>query len=548
MTILSEFLRPKWSICYETRFKDRRFARAWAAYLGKDTFLEQTEKETVHWLKFWLEIDGDVIGQGGGLSRSVATLLCCENYRPIKYDIYMQGTSASISFSDELFRARMYEGTMLEGLDTSSDFLLASNHIPQLAIKLRLLAPMTVEGYAGSFFSPETLEVLPYSVISAGPEYCSSLNETIWFDQDGWIVNMTLSIKEFSVYRVDYPLPRWQMKPEQRLSSKDNATNFLPHSSSLIVQHEDVVITGGKEDIGGTLIRPSARMQPFAAALFIGGTGLHDRYGRAGRLELGYGELLERLGRYGLISLCFDKRGAGTTKFGQDILEYGFDDYMAEVKLAFEHLCSVVDYEEIPIFLIGHSLGGLVSLELASEHASRLNGVILLATGGRPIDEIVLDQLVRYSDDVGISDESARQQVQEQQEFFRYVRSTSEWTVDTVPPKIYAMRHTRKWLSEVMARNPSHLVEHLKCPLLILQGERDVQVTLADADLLHRAAISHGVRSKIFVLPGCDHLLKRVGKHEGIRAYFDRRRRLPSVLISEITGWMKTNLARIVNS
>ena len=63
-----------------------------------------------------------------------------------------------------------------------------------------------------------------------------------------------------------------------------------------------------------------------------------------------------------------------------------------------------------------------------------------------------------------------------------------------------------------MKLDPATLASNLTIPLLIIQGEQDLQVSIADAQRLHQA----NPTSELYVLPLMNHILKPIS--DGSRA------------------------------
>lgn len=76
------------------------------------------------------------------------------------------------------------------------------------------------------------------------------------------------------------------------------------------------------------------------------------------------------------------------------------------------------------------------------------------------------------------------------------------------------------FLISAFALNPAELVSKIKSPVLILQGSRDIQVSVADARALHQA----NPNARLVLLPDVNHVLKRVttdNTSENIATYGD---------------------------
>ena len=66
------------------------------------------------------------------------------------------------------------------------------------------------------------------------------------------------------------------------------------------------------------------------------------------------------------------------------------------------------------------------------------------------------------------------------------------------------------FMRDLMRQNPAQLAQSLTVPLLIVQGDQDIQVAVTDATLLHRAQ----PKSELRVISDMNHVLKIVPKYD----------------------------------
>lgn len=84
------------------------------------------------------------------------------------------------------------------------------------------------------------------------------------------------------------------------------------------------------------------------------------------------------LGDYEVIR--FDLRGAGESG-GERQWISSFNDYVSDISLVHSWICSELD--DLPLFLLGHSLGGAIAIEFASRYGEMLQGLVLSAPAYR---------------------------------------------------------------------------------------------------------------------------------------------------------------------
>ncbi|MBV6392213.1 MAG: Monoacylglycerol lipase [Anaerolineales bacterium] len=110
---------------------------------------------------------------------------------------------------------------------------------------------------------------------------------------------------------------------------------------------------------------------PRAAICLVHGLGEH---------VLRYEHVAEALGREGFILFGFDLRGHGQSGGERGHLNSG-EDYLSDIDLLLEQ--ARARYPGLPIFLYGHSLGGILVLYYGLKRKPALKGVIATSSGLR---------------------------------------------------------------------------------------------------------------------------------------------------------------------
>jgi uncharacterized protein len=305
----------------------------------------------------------------------------------------------------------------------------------------------------------------------------------------------------------------------------------------------DVTIEGGEVPIGGTLSVPKAGAPTHPGVLFLGGSGRHDRHGMAGEIDLGSHEIVDHLSGHGFVGLRIDKRGAGTTSVGPDPMTPSLDRIVGDAQRAFDYLRARPEVAAQPLFLVGHSEGGTVALILATEGAVDVAGVVLLASGGLPMDEIVLAQTAEVGRQRGASEEQIAAQLDDARRFLELVRSGRDFRPDEVPDALYLGASRVRWLREHLRRRSDDLVGQLRCPLLILHGTKDFQVPVSHGAHLADRAAAAGVAVTFAPLDGLDHLFKPIEGESTLETYYTDRRVDPGML-ARLTGWLQEHGGR----
>lgn len=226
-------------------------------------------------------------------------------------------------------------------------------------------------------------------------------------------------------------------------------------------------------------------------ALIVAGSGPTDREGNSalGLKTDTYRLLAQALATRGIATLRYDKRGVGESAPPANVTTMTAGDLAADASA----LVTKLRGRFASVTVIGHSEGGLLAL-LAAE-TTRIDSLVLVATGGRPLRAIIHEQLANQLDATTLA------QADKVMDDIAAGRP-----LENVPPALSPVfnRSNAAYLKSELDIDPVARLRGLKVPTTVVQGETDVQVSVADARLLEKAR--SGVR--VVVVPGMNHVLK----------------------------------------
>jgi acylglycerol lipase len=107
--------------------------------------------------------------------------------------------------------------------------------------------------------------------------------------------------------------------------------------------------------------------------------GLGDHIGR-------YGLLVDHLVRQGLACALYDQRGHGRTEGKRGHIDR-FMDWVDDLA-SFVHFSASIMPSELPLFIIGQSLGGLIAVNYLLMHAAPVAGMVGIAPAFEPLVRI----------------------------------------------------------------------------------------------------------------------------------------------------------------
>ena len=263
---------------------------------------------------------------------------------------------------------------------------------------------------------------------------------------------------------------------------------------------EEVNFANGDVKLAGTLTLPKASKAPFPAAVIITGSGSQDRDGAMGVFNL-YKLVAEALSNAGVAVLRADDRGVGKSVLTDPKRPTSYRDLINDSRAAVEYLTQRGEIDKTRIALVGHSEGAETALTIASEDP-RVAAIILLAGCARPVDRVALEQSIYQTALQRPIDPNDSNSLPE---IFRTILQRFEAARNEKAPA--SGPDANAWFREHINSDPSALARRVKCPVLILNGERDALVLAHNAIELAQALIAGGnkqVRLRIF--PNLTHL------------------------------------------
>ena len=243
---------------------------------------------------------------------------------------------------------------------------------------------------------------------------------------------------------------------------------------------EEVTLGEGPLAVPGTLTLPRAE-PPHRAIVLLSGSGPHDRDETIGRNKP-FRDLAWGLATQGVAVLRFDKV---TFAHGEAVAaDPGFtlaSEYVPDAVAAIRLLRQRPGIDPAQVYVLGHSLGGTVAPRVASAEPA-VAGLVILAGGTQPMYWAAVRQ-VRYlaslNPATAAASEPAIEALTRQAEVVEGPGLSPETPASDLPFGVPAPY----WL-DVRGYDPVATAAALGKPMLILQGGRDYQVTLAD-DLVH---------------------------------------------------------------
>jgi fermentation-respiration switch protein FrsA (DUF1100 family) len=274
--------------------------------------------------------------------------------------------------------------------------------------------------------------------------------------------------------------------------------------------------------IDGTLLTPT-QGETYPLAIIIAGSGPTDRNGNQNYLKNNsLKKLAEALSSQGIATYRYDKRIVKQIKKRNVDPNITFDHFI-------EDATSVVDYFKnfdafSKLYVIGHSQGSLVGMKAAQQHA---DGFISLAGAGKSIDAVIMDQITA----------TAPTLVKDAENTFAVLRQGK--TTSNYPPALQSLFDIsiQPFMSNWMQYNPSDELKKLDCSVLILNGTKDLQVEVSEAELLKNAK----PEAQLSIIENMNHVLFTIegDRLENSKSYNETFRPISEALITAIVEFIK---------
>jgi len=246
-----------------------------------------------------------------------------------------------------------------------------------------------------------------------------------------------------------------------------------------------------KGKIYGTLMMPKDR-EGSTVALIIAGSGPTDRNGNNSSMKNNSLKMIaEALAKEGISSVRFDKRGIGeSASLVEKEEDLVFEDYVNDVVGWIEKLKKDNRFNKVVV--IGHSEGALIGAVAVNNTDG--DGFVSIAGVGYSAYETLERQLKAQSQQVfeickPIMDELMKGNL-----------------VDDVPEGLYSLFRpsVQPYLISWFKYDPVEEISKVEEPVLIIQGDNDIQITVEDANRLYEG----NPESKLVIIEGMNHILK----------------------------------------
>ncbi len=330
---------------------------------------------------------------------------------------------------------------------------------------------------------------------------------------------------------------------------------------------EDVIFKNDSANVtlAGTLTLPS-KDGNFPVVVLISGSGPQNRNSEfAGHRP--FLVLADYLARNGIGVLRFDDRG-----FGQSTGNFGTGtslDFSYDVESAVEYLTTRKEIKKDKIGLIGHSDGAMIAPMVAAR-ISEVSFIVLLAGPGVPGAKLLLDRQELLEGKMGLSEVEIKKSRSHAEQMIQIVVNSNETETAkakliefsknnyedipeyAIPPGMskddFISKHiemlSSPWFKFFLTYDPTATLQKVRCPVLALNGDKDVQVPSESnlEGIKHALMVGGNQDVTIEKVPGLNHAFQEcvTGMPD---EYGKIEQTFAPVALTKISDWIRQQTA-----
>ncbi len=312
------------------------------------------------------------------------------------------------------------------------------------------------------------------------------------------------------------------------------AYNFPRYYKSYKFYESKLSLKSGKYELPAVLNVPNNLISP-PVVILLAGSGPNDKDETIGPNKP-LKDIALGLAANGIASLRYDKRTlVYKNEMAKNINELGINAEVIEDAVnAINSIKKNPQFKKSKIYIIGHSLGAMCAPLVASK--TKVNGIVMMAGNARPLQDLVLEQYTYIFSLDSLSDDEKKviAELKSQTAILKNAEELKKATPDKLPlglPSAY-------WQS-LNAYDQVATAKKLKCRLLVLQGERDYQVTMKDFNIW-KDNLKADEKNTFISYPTLNHLFIS-GEGKSVPSEYENPGNINEKVISDIVKWISGN-------
>lgn len=293
----------------------------------------------------------------------------------------------------------------------------------------------------------------------------------------------------------------------------------------------DIEIGSSEFALDGKLTLPNDVSNP-PVVILVQGSGTTDLDETIGAVSnKPFRDLAHGLAERGIASIRYNKRFYQYADQATDHFTI-YDEVLNDVSYAIDLAATDERVDGSKIYVIGHSLGGMLAPKIAKDNPEVV-GFVSLAGSPRHLEDIILDQVKDAMEfQTNLTQEDKEYALKQYEEMVQTIKNLGNENLGEAI--LGASGYYWKSLNEI---DTEGLVKELSIPMLFLQGSEDFQV-YADVDFEEWKTILEGNTNASFVLyDGLNHLFMQSNGLFDTKEY-DIKGSVDAKVIEDISEWI----------
>jgi len=352
------------------------------------------------------------------------------------------------------------------------------------------------------------------------------------------------SVADKTVYFCDLQFVHMTLRCNTAFDKDGLATtiNFVPAPAAPKVpaakvdnaqmKETDIKVVTGKFELPGILCMPKGKEQ-IAAVILVQGSGPNDRDETIGPNKP-FRDLAWGLAKEGIATIRFDKR---TKVYGAQSVAEGEEpsmenEYVQDVLSAVQLAKSTPGVDSNRIYIVGHSQGAYLAPRFV-QRCKDIKGIVMMSGNARPFEDLLPAQMhyILSLDSLSKEEEKQLADIKEQVVNVKKLGTKKFNSKIALPLGLPA-----SYWKDINDYHQLKVAKLLTCPMLILQGERDYQVTMDDFSLW-RKALSGKSNVTFKSYPKLNHLYME-GSGKSAPSEYYQVGSIPEYVTKDIANWI----------
>lgn len=294
------------------------------------------------------------------------------------------------------------------------------------------------------------------------------------------------------------------------------------------IKEKSIKIGKGKYKLDGILTLPS-KGQDVPVVILVQGSGQSnmDEAIPPSEINTPFKDIAQGLAERGIASIRFNKRYYQYKDTATKYITVE-DEVTNDVNYAINFAKKQDRIDEDKIYIVGHSLGGMLGPKIAKDN-EEVAGIISLAGSPRKLEDIMADQLkVIYANLPDAQKEEVFKAIDENVAMVKNLKEGDE--------NLYPFGTSSYYWASLNKIDTPEIAKELNIPMFFMQGDADLQV-YPDVDFKMWQDILKGKRNVSFKLyPGLNHIFMKDTELNG--EPYGKKDNVDISVISDMANWI----------